>query len=118
MKRSTFVVRAIAASSIPLVAAQARADSTGTMSGTVMQVTDRFVEINANRQTVRFSLGSDFKGVYSADGKTKRQLSDVKPGMFVRVGFIKTFVGDAYRKATEIDVITGYQLPLPLPKGT
>jgi type 1 fimbria pilin len=113
---SLFLIAALA-SALPVLA-----DSTGTMSGDVVAVSDQSIDINANRQTVRFALGSDFKGVYSAgvysaDRKTKRRLSDIKPGMFVRVAFIKTFVGSAYRKATEIDIITGYQLPLPRPSA-
>jgi hypothetical protein len=114
MRRAAFLTLAILIGAITGTARPAGADSTGTMSGNVIQVTDKLLEISANRQTVGFVLGSDFKGVFSADGKTPHKLSDIKPGTFVRVAFIKTFAGNAYRKATEIDIITGYQLPLPL----
>ena len=113
MRRAEFLTLAIASGAI-VAARPADADSTGTMSGNVTNVTDKLLEINANRETVGFVLGSDLKGVFSADGKTPRKLSDIKKGMFVRVTFIKTFAGNNYRKATEVDIITGYQLPLPL----
>jgi hypothetical protein len=114
MKRAEFLTLAIVSTAIAGAASPADADSTGTMSGSVTNVTDKLLQIDANRVNYGFVLGSDLKGVYSADGKTPRKLSDLKPGMLVRVTFIKTFVGNNYRKATEVDIITGYQLPLPL----
>ncbi|HTJ27536.1 MAG TPA: hypothetical protein VMA36_15355 [Candidatus Limnocylindria bacterium] len=96
----------------------ALSDSTGTMAGAVTAVGDRFVEIKVDRETIRFAIGDDFSGVYSLAPKAKRSLSDLKPGMFVRVSFVKTTLGNAYRKATEIDIVTGSaQSPLPLPSG-
>jgi len=100
------------------VVLEGRAATTGAMIGTVDRVTNQSIDIKGDRQTVRFALGDSFSGVFSADGKTKRSLSDVKPGMNVRVSYIKTAVGDAYRKATEIDILTGFSLPLPVPKAT
>ena len=117
MKRR--VLLGLVASAVPILGAfhAVTADSTGTASGDVVAVTDSYVDVKVNRESMRFALGNEFRGVFSADGSAKRQLSDIKPGMFVRVAFIKTTLGSAYRKATEIDILTGYQLPLPLATG-
>ncbi len=120
MQRHKFLFLTVGLSigSLCVAAPGARADTTGSMIGTVNRVTDKSININGDRQTVSFALGDSFAGVFSADRKTKRSLSDVKPGMNVRVFYIKTAVGDAYRKATEIDILMGFSLPLPIPKAT
>jgi hypothetical protein len=113
----TLLVPALSLLIVLAVATAAHGD--GTMAGEVTAVGDRFVEINVNRSTVRFAIGDDFAGVYSLDRKTKRSLSDIKPGMYVRVSFVKTTLGNAYRRATEIDIVSsgGPQSPLPIPSG-
>jgi hypothetical protein len=115
----TFLAPVLSLLIVVVAATAARSDTTGTMAGSVTAVGDHFVEISVNRETVRFAIGDDFAGVYSVDRKTKRSLSDIKPGTYIRVVFVKTTLGNAYRKATEIDIIGGggAQSPLPIPSG-
>ena len=94
----------------------ARADVPGSMSGPVVAVTDKYIDIKQDRQTVRFSISKD-TAVYGFDGKTQKKLSDIKPGGYVRILFEKTVIGSAYRKATEIDIIQSSS-PLPIPTGS
>ena len=93
-----------------------RADTPGTASGTVAAVTDKYIDLKGDRQTVRFSISKD-TAVYSWDGKTQKPLSAIKPGGYVRVLFEKAVIGSAYRKATEIDIIQSSS-PLPIPTGS
>jgi hypothetical protein len=88
------------------------------MLGVISGVTSGYVDIKADRQIVRFALGDAFTGVFSGDGKTKRSLTDLTPGTNVRVAFVKPVLGEAYRKATEIDILRGPTKPLPLPKDS
>ena len=118
MKRHTFIMltAGFALGALSGNVGPASADTTGSMVGTVKEVTADHIDILVNRQVTRFALGDDFVGVFSADGKTKRSLSDVTNGTSVRVTFLKSVVGTAYRKATQIDLLTGSSKPLPLPK--
>ena len=99
-----------------VAAPAARADTPGTASGTVAAVTDKYIDLKGDRQTVRYSISKDTT-VYGFDGKTKRSVTDIKPGGYVRVLFEKAVIGSAYRKATEIDIIQASS-PLPIPTGS
>jgi hypothetical protein len=88
------------------------ADSTGTLSGDVAQITDKYIDVEVNRQITRVTLPANFTAVYSADGKTQRSLNDIKPGTLVRVAFVKSTVGN-FRRATEIDIMSGLQINIP-----
>ena len=118
MKRHTFVMltAGFALGALSGNVGRASADTTGTMVGTVNDLTTDHIDILVNRQVTRFALGDGFLGVFAADGKTKRLLSDVTNGASVRVTFLKSTVGTAYRKATQIDILPVDSKPLPLPK--
>ena len=94
----------------------ARADTPGTASGTVVAVTDKYIDLKGDRQNVRYAIDK-YTAIYAFDGKTKKALTDIKPGGYVRVLFDKAVIGSAYRKATEIDIIQASS-PLPIPTGS
>lgn len=119
MNRHTFVMLTAGFAVGALIGnvGRASADTTGTMVGVVKDIVPDHIDIVVGRDSVRFALGDDFVGVFSADGKTKRLLSDVTDGASVRVTYLKSVVGTAYRKATQIDILPSPQTkPLPLPK--
>lgn len=80
----------------------ARADPIGSLTGRVVAVTGASIDVGANRQIVHFILPSPFFAVYLAD-KTRAALTDITPGMTVRVEYSSGPTGQ--QTAREIDIL-------------
>jgi len=104
---------------VALTGLPAFADSTGTWSGNVTQITTTQITVNAKQtgtttqKSRRFLIGDDFTGVWTSYGNKKKTLADVKTGMTVQVKY-QTRAIEHVDHALKITIVNGFNLNIPL----
>jgi hypothetical protein len=102
MKRSGALLVAAVLCAVLFGSGIAVADPMGSVTGTVAAVSGSSIDVRSGRQIVHIVLPSPFFAVYLAD-KSRAALTDIAPGMTVRVTFTVSPTG--LQTAREIDIL-------------
>lgn len=103
LKRKHILVLALSCAVATLIPGPAHAGPTSSLTGRVVGLTGAGIDLRVGRQIVHIVLPTPFFAVYNAD-KTRAQLTDIAPGMTVRVSYMVSARG--LQTAREIDILS------------
>jgi hypothetical protein len=95
MKRTVFIaaLTAVLISTGAIVALPANAADPNVFVGQVQHVSTDNIKVAGNGQTLSFMLVPRFNQIFSSDGKTTKQMTDIHNGDYVKIFYDQKMLG-------------------------
>jgi hypothetical protein len=117
MIRKTLLSSIVALAASAAIAFPQIAMAANTFYGTVVHVSTNNIKVEdpKTKQTLSFEIAPSFKQVFSSDGKTTKQMADIKAGQYVGIIYDQKLMG--VRHADKIYLLNNANQKISSMKG-